>query len=117
MFIPESKSPLADIKVIDFTHVLAGPACVYFLALLDAEVIEVESVSKGDAMRHRGGTNLARAVSGMSSSKANQTSLLIALDSATNLAVSSCSCYYRINVANIATKKPSFSNGGEYETI
>jgi len=48
--------PLEGIKVVDFTHVLAGPACSYYLGLLGADVIKVESVSKGDAMRHRGGT-------------------------------------------------------------
>ena len=48
--------PLEGIQVLDFTHVLAGPACSYYLALLGANVIKVESVFKGDAMRHRGGT-------------------------------------------------------------
>lgn len=58
--------PLTDIKVIDFTHVLAGPACAYYLGLLGATVIKVESRGRGDAMRHRGGTDAARAQQGMS---------------------------------------------------
>lgn len=58
--------PLSGIKVVDFTHVLAGPACAYFLGLLGAEVIKVERVGRGDAMRHRGGTDPDRAERGMS---------------------------------------------------
>lgn len=59
-------SPLEGIKVIDFTHVLAGPACSYFLGLLGAEVIKVERIERGDAMRHRGGSDAERADNGMS---------------------------------------------------
>ncbi|MCG7522565.1 CaiB/BaiF CoA-transferase family protein [Ruegeria sp. Ofav3-42] len=59
-------TPLSGIKVIDFTHVLAGPACAYFLGLLGATVIKVESIGRGDAMRHRGGTDANRAANAMS---------------------------------------------------
>ncbi|MFN3172857.1 MAG: CaiB/BaiF CoA transferase family protein [Hyphomicrobiales bacterium] len=65
-------SPFASLRVIDFTHVLAGPACAYYLGLLGAEVIKVESPSKGDAMRHRGGTDQARAADGMSTAYLTQ---------------------------------------------
>lgn len=58
--------PLDGIRVIDFTHVLAGPACAYFLGLLGAEVIKVESRDRGDGMRHRGGTDADRSAQGMS---------------------------------------------------
>ncbi len=68
-----SKShPFEDILVIDFTHVLAGPACSYFLGLLGANVIKVESESKGDAIRHRGGTDAVAASAGMSTSYLTQ---------------------------------------------
>ncbi|WP_371056729.1 CoA transferase [Rhodosalinus sp. K401] len=43
----------------DFTPVLAGPVCAYYLGLLGAEVIKMESPVKGDAMRHRGGSDTA----------------------------------------------------------
>ena len=49
--------PFSEIIVIDFTHVLAGPACAYYLGLLGATVIKVETPYKGDAIRHRGGTD------------------------------------------------------------
>ena len=64
--------PLEDILVVDFTHVLAGPACAYYLGLLGATVIKVESPWKGDAIRHRGGTDAAAAAEGMSTSYLTQ---------------------------------------------
>ena len=58
--------------MVDFTHVLAGPACSYYLGLLGADVIKVESETKGDAIRHRGGTDSGAASSGMSTSYLTQ---------------------------------------------
>ncbi len=58
--------PLKGIRVIDWTHVLAGPACAYYLGQLGAEVIKVEHPERGDAMRHRGGSDPERASVGMS---------------------------------------------------
>ena len=34
--------PFTGLVVIDFTHVLAGPACSHYLGLLGAKVIKVE---------------------------------------------------------------------------
>ncbi|WP_299401944.1 CaiB/BaiF CoA-transferase family protein [uncultured Roseobacter sp.] len=65
-------APLDGIRVIDWTHVLAGPACAYYLGLLGAEVIKVERPGRGDAMRHRGGTDKARAAEGMSTAYMTQ---------------------------------------------
>ena len=64
--------PFAGLVVIDFTHVLAGPACSHYLGLLGANVIKVESPQKGDAIRHRGGTDSESAASGMSTSYLTQ---------------------------------------------
>ncbi len=64
--------PFTDLLVVDFTHVLAGPACSYYLGLLGAEVIKVESEKKGDAIRHRGGTDAQAAKAGMSTSYLTQ---------------------------------------------
>ena len=64
--------PFEGLLVVDFTHVLAGPAASYYLGLLGAKVIKVESKSKGDAIRHRGGTDSQAAKQGMSTSYLTQ---------------------------------------------
>lgn len=46
--------PLAGLKVVDFTHVMAGPFATHFLRLLGAEVIKIETAA-GDLMRYYGG--------------------------------------------------------------
>jgi crotonobetainyl-CoA:carnitine CoA-transferase CaiB-like acyl-CoA transferase len=65
-------NPFDSIKVIDFTHVLAGPACSYYLALMGADVIKLESVRRGDGIRHRGGTAKDLAEGEMSTSYLTQ---------------------------------------------
>ena len=42
---------LDGIRVVDFTHVHAGPLCAYQLALMGADVVKVESPAGGDQMR------------------------------------------------------------------
>lgn len=42
---------LDGVRILDFTHVHAGPLCTYQLALMGAEIIKIESPTGGDQMR------------------------------------------------------------------
>ena len=74
---------LDGIRVVDFTHVHAGPLCAYQLALMGADVIKVESPSGGDQMRASHPEGLPPAFLGQN---ANKRSLAIDLKQADGLA-------------------------------
>ncbi len=81
--------PLEGMKVLDFTHVLAGPYCTYQLGLLGAEVIKVES-KQGDMTRIWGGSDEqldARLGSGFVAQNAGKQSIVVDLHSEAGVAL------------------------------
>ena len=56
--------PFEGLRVIDFTHVIAGPLATFQLAMLGADVVKVEPPGRGDQLRRMGGES-ARAADGL----------------------------------------------------
>lgn len=46
-----AQDALAGVRVLDLSHVIAGPTASYYLALEGAEIIKVEHPDKGDVLR------------------------------------------------------------------
>ena len=51
-----SPTPLAGLRVLEFTHMVMGPTAGMVLADLGAEVIKVEPAPEGDTTRRLGGS-------------------------------------------------------------
>lgn len=50
----DQKGPLAGVRVIDLTRIVAGPYCTMVMGDMGAEVIKIESPKKGDFSRYWG---------------------------------------------------------------
>jgi crotonobetainyl-CoA:carnitine CoA-transferase CaiB-like acyl-CoA transferase len=73
---------LKDIRVIDISHVIAGPLCSYYLAQQGAEVIKIEKPGSGDVMRANKDASLTDIPTAFSGLNAGKKSL--AIDIGTN---------------------------------
>jgi CoA:oxalate CoA-transferase len=73
--------PLAGVRVLDLSNVLAGPFCGYHLARLGAEVIKVENPKGGDLARRLGADpEMAKRLMGLSFVAVNAGKQSIAID-------------------------------------
>ena len=73
--------PLAGIRVLDLSNVLAGPFCGYHLVRLGAEVIKVENPKGGDLARRLGADpEMAKQLMGLSFVAVNAGKQSIAID-------------------------------------
>ena len=82
--------PLAGVRVVDLSAVIAGPLCSYQLAMLGADVIKVEPPKGGDLSRRLGGdADLNAKLMGASylSTNAGKRSIRLDLKSADGIAV------------------------------
>ena len=70
---------LNGVRVLDFTHVHAGPLCTYQLALMGAEVLKVESPDGGDQMRRMGASSVPGMSPGFLGQNGNKRSLAVDL--------------------------------------
>ena len=72
---------LEGVRVLDFTHVHAGPLCTYQLALMGADVLKVEPLGTGDQMRNMGPQFAPGMSGGFLGQNANKRSIALDLKS------------------------------------
>lgn len=53
---PEAPTPLAHLRVVEFSHMVMGPTCGLVLADLGADVVKVEPAPEGDSTRRLTGS-------------------------------------------------------------
>jgi crotonobetainyl-CoA:carnitine CoA-transferase CaiB-like acyl-CoA transferase len=85
------KQPLSGIKVLDLTHVLAGPFSTYQLGQMGAEVIRIEAPGDPDMLRDKGHTTrFRRARMGLSYAAVNGNKKSLTLNLRSSAGVEIC---------------------------
>ncbi|MCW5654354.1 CoA transferase [Hydrogenophaga sp.] len=77
---PGAPTALGGIRVVDFSHFIAGPYATMMLADFGADVIKIEAPAKGDDFRHYPPTDPALPAQGASFFFANRNKRSVALD-------------------------------------
>ncbi len=84
---PPPPGPLAGVKVLDLTQIMAGPMCTLLLADLGADVIKIERPGRGDDTRRMGSRLAGGFAAGFLALNRNKRSLALDLRSAPGKAV------------------------------
>lgn len=77
---PAAPTALGGIRVVDFSHFIAGPYATMMLADFGADVIKIEAPGKGDDFRHYPPTDARLPAQGASFFFANRNKRSVALD-------------------------------------
>lgn len=77
---PAAPMALAGIRVLDFSHFIAGPYATMLLADFGADVLKIETPGKGDDFRHYPPVDAAMPAQGASFFFANRNKRSVALD-------------------------------------
>lgn len=81
------KLPLQDIKVIDFSQILAGPFCTMLLADMGADVVKIEKPNGGDDTRRYGPPFIEGESAAFLTLNRNKRSIVLDLKSEQGLAI------------------------------
>ena len=87
MQTPNGKLPLQDIKVIDFSQILAGPFCTMLLADMGADVVKIEKPNGGDDTRRYGPPFIEGESAAFLTLNRNKRSIVLDLKSEQGLAI------------------------------
>ena len=82
-----NRLPLAGIRVVDFSQILAGPFCTMLLADMGADVIKIEKPNGGDDTRRYGPPFIEGESAAFLTLNRNKRSIVLDLKSERGLAV------------------------------